>query len=141
MKAVVIADDEPALRLLVTTTIASDGYTIYEAADGEQAWQLIRQHRPAVALLDVQMPGRTGLELTRSVRESPELAGTQVVLLSSKAQQADIQAGLQAGADLYLTKPFSPLELLTVLERALRDQTGPSMQRSVRVGPADLTGC
>jgi CheY-like chemotaxis protein len=114
-----IADDEPSLRLLVSATIVSDEYDVVEAVDGDEAWDLLRQHRPTVALLDVQMPGRTGLDLTHAIRGDPELARTFVVLLTSKAQQADIQAGLAAGADRYLTKPFSPLELLTVVEQAV----------------------
>ena len=119
MTTVLIADDEPSLRLLVNATIASDEYEVVEAMDGDEAWTLIRQHHPRVVLLDVQMPGRTGLELTRAIRQDPELSRTRVILLTSKAQQADVQAGLDAGADRYLTKPFSPLELLRVVEHAL----------------------
>ena len=119
MKTVLIADDEPSLRLLVRVTVGSDEYGLLEAADGDEAWALVRQHRPAVALLDVQMPGRTGLELARAIKADPELAGTRVILLTSKAQAADIAAGLAAGADRYLTKPFSPLELLATVEQAL----------------------
>ena len=119
MKTVLIADDEPSLRLLVSATIESDQYSVLEAADGDEAWKLIQQHRPAVALLDVQMPGRTGLELARSIKSDPALADTRVIMLTSKAQESDIAAGLAAGADLYLTKPFSPLELLTGVEQAL----------------------
>jgi CheY-like chemotaxis protein len=107
------------LRLLVNATISSDEYDVVEAVDGDEAWGLIRQYRPSVVLLDVQMPGRTGLDLSRAIREDPELAKTCVILLTSKAQQADIQAGLAAGADRYLTKPFSPLELLRVVEQAV----------------------
>jgi CheY-like chemotaxis protein len=118
-KKVLVADDERSLRLLVNATIASDQYTVIEAADGDEAWQLLLEHRPAVALLDVQMPGRSGLDLARAIRGQPQLSGTHVVLLTSKAQDADIKAGLAAGADRYLTKPFSPLELLTVVEQAL----------------------
>jgi CheY-like chemotaxis protein len=118
MTTVLIADDEPSLRLLVSATIACDEYEVIEAMDGDEAWSLIRRHRPRVVLLDVQMPGRTGLELTRSIRGDPDLAQTCVILLTSKAQQTDIQAGLDAGADRYLTKPFSPLELLRVVEQA-----------------------
>jgi CheY-like chemotaxis protein len=113
MTTVLIADDEPSLRLLVSATIASDEYEV------DEAWGLIRRHRPSVVLLDVQMPGRTGLDLTRAIRDDPDLAKTSVILLTSKAQQADIQAGLDAGADRYLTKPFSPLELLRVVEQAV----------------------
>jgi|SRR5215216_6634498 len=119
MTTVLIADDEPSLRLLVNATIASDEYDVLEAADGDEALQLIRRHHPRVCLLDVQMPGQTGLELTRAIREDPELEKTCVILLTSKAQQADVRAGLEAGADRYLTKPFSPLELLRVIEQAV----------------------
>jgi len=103
----------------VSATISSDEYEVVEAMDGDEAWGLIRMHRPSVVLLDVQMPGRTGLELTRAIRDDPQLSGTCVILLTSKAQQADVQAGLDAGADRYLTKPFSPLELLRVVEQAV----------------------
>ena len=119
MTTVLIADDEQSLRLLVSATMMSDEYDVVEASDGDEAWELLRQYRPRVALLDVQMPGRTGLELTHEIRSDPELAKTFVVLLTSKAQQADIQAGLAVGADRYLTKPFSPLELLTIVEQAV----------------------
>jgi CheY-like chemotaxis protein len=120
MKTVLIADDEPSLRLLVQATIESDEYTIIEAADGDEAWALLQQHRPSVALLDIQMPGLTGLELTREIKSRPEMfQGTHVVLLTSKAQAADVQAGLAAGADEYLTKPFSPLELMAIVDRAV----------------------
>ncbi len=119
MTTVLIADDEQSLRLLVSATIMSDEYDVVEAADGDEAWDLVQEHHPDVALLDVQMPGKTGLDLTRAIRGDPRLARTFVVLLTSKAQQADVQAGLDAGADRYLTKPFSPLELLTIVEQAL----------------------
>ncbi len=119
MTTVLIADDEQSLRLLVSATMMSDEYEVVEASDGDEAWQLLRRHRPRVALLDVQMPGQTGLDLTHAIRGDPELMNTFVVLLTSKAQPADIQAGLAAGADRYLTKPFSPLELLTIVEQAV----------------------
>jgi CheY-like chemotaxis protein len=119
MKTVLIADDEPSLRVLVNATIASEDYQVVEAMDGDEAWGLMHRYRPDVALLDVQMPGRTGLELTRAIKADPELAGTTVILLTSKAQDSDVQAGLEAGADRYLTKPFSPLELLAAVEQAL----------------------
>lgn len=119
MQTVLIADDEPSLRLLVRATIASDDYDVLEAADGEEAWQLLQQHRPRVALLDVSMPDRTGLEVSRAIRADPALEGTQVILLTAKSQASDVEAGRQAGADLCLTKPFSPLELLEAIEQAL----------------------
>jgi two-component system phosphate regulon response regulator PhoB len=118
-RTVLIADDEPSMRLLVAATIASDRIEVLEAGDGDKAWALIEQRRPDLVLLDVQMPGQSGLELARSIRADPELALTRVVLLTSKAQAAEIATGLEAGADLYLTKPFSPLSLLTYVEQSL----------------------
>lgn len=118
-QTVLVADDEPSLRLLVSATLASDRYTVVEAATGDEAWRLMQAHRPTVALLDVLMPGLTGLEVARATRADPALAGTRLILLTSRAQPADVAAGVAAGADLYLTKPFSPLELLTIVEQAL----------------------
>jgi CheY-like chemotaxis protein len=117
---VVIADDEPSMRLLVHATIDSDDYTVVEAGDGTQAWAMIQQHKPSLVLLDVQMPGKSGLEVLQLVKADPSMAATKVILLTAKAQESDIEAGLIAGADFYLTKPFSPLDLLTRVEEALQ---------------------
>jgi DNA-binding response OmpR family regulator len=120
LRTVLIADDDPSLRLLVHATIESDDYLVVEAADRAEAWAMIDKHKPSLVLLDVQMPGRSGFDLLRSVRADPSLTGTRVILLTSKAQESDVEAGLIAGADFYLTKPFSPLDLLTRVEEALR---------------------
>jgi CheY-like chemotaxis protein len=119
MSTVLIADDEANLRLLVSASLASEDCDIVEAANGDEAWDLILRHRPQVAILDVQMPGRTGLDLTRAIKSATSLNGTQVILLTSKARPSDIDAGTAAGADIYLTKPFLPVELLVAVERAL----------------------
>jgi CheY-like chemotaxis protein len=120
MKTVLIADDEPSMRLLVHATIESDEYVVVEAADGDQAWSLIQKYRPSLVLLDVQMPGLSGLEVLGAIKKDPSLKGTHVILLTAKAQESDVEAGLIAGADFYLTKPFSPLDLLTRVEEALQ---------------------
>jgi two-component system phosphate regulon response regulator PhoB len=120
LATVIIADDEPSMRLLVHATIESDDYKVIEAADGDEAWTLIQQYKPALVLLDVQMPGRTGLEILSSIKSDPALKTTRVILLTAKALEADVDAGMTAGADFYLTKPFSPLDLLTRVEEALR---------------------
>jgi CheY-like chemotaxis protein len=118
-RTVLIADDESSIRLLVHATIESDDYTVVEAADGAQAWALSQELKPSLVLLDVQMPGQSGLEVLRSIKADPSLKATRVILLTSKAQERDIEVGLIAGADFYLTKPFSPLDLLTRVEEAL----------------------
>ena len=120
LATVLIADDEPSMRMLVHATIESDDYKVLEAADGDEAWTLIQKFKPLLVLLDVQMPGRTGLEILGLIKSDPSLSKTRVILLTAKALVADVEAGMTAGADFYLTKPFSPLALLTRVEEALR---------------------
>jgi CheY-like chemotaxis protein len=119
LQTVVIADDESTIRLLVHATIDSDDYTVLEAVDGAQAWAMIQEKKPSLVLLDVQMPGLSGLDVLRLIKSNPEFMKTKVILLTSKAQETDIETGLLAGADFYLTKPFSPLDLLSRVEEAL----------------------
>jgi CheY-like chemotaxis protein len=119
LHTVLIADDEPSMRLLVHATIESDDYKVVEAVDGVEAWTMIKEQKPSLVLLDLQMPGRTGLEVLALVKGDPDLSATRVILLTSKAQETDVEKGLIAGADFYLTKPFSPLDLLTRVEEAL----------------------
>ena len=119
MKTVLVADDQASLRMLISATLEIGQLRVIEASDGDEAWELVQEHRPDLVLLDVQMPGRTGLELAKAIRQDAELAGTVIILLTATAPEADAEAGLAAGADRYLTKPFSPLELLEEVEKAL----------------------
>jgi CheY-like chemotaxis protein len=118
-KTVLIADDDPAVRLLVSATLASDQYRVLQAADGQEAWWLIRGQRPAVAILDWEMPVYTGLELSAVIKGDPQLRETVVIMLTGRIARSDREAGGRAEADSYLTKPFSPQELLNTVERAL----------------------
>ncbi len=132
---VLIADDEPSMRLLVRATIESDQYQVMEASDGDEAWAMIKEHKPSVVLLDVQMPGRTGLEVLAMIRSDPSLAATRVIIVTAKALKADVEVGMAAGADLYLTKPFSPLDLLTRVDEALGSWRS-ALPRGSLVSPA-----
>jgi DNA-binding response OmpR family regulator len=118
-QTVVIADDEPSVRMLVQATMGMDRFNLIEAADGDEAWSLIQKYKPSLVLLDVRMPGRTGLEILHEIKAKPQLTATRVILLSASAQDSDIKAGLLAGADFYLTKPFSPRDLLSKVDEAL----------------------
>ena len=115
MMTLLIADDEPAILDLVRFTLEDPQVRIVEASDGATALELARQLGPDVALLDVKMPRLSGLDVCRHLRELPECAHTRVVLLTAAAQAEDRRRGLAAGADHYLTKPFSPLALLTLV--------------------------
>jgi CheY-like chemotaxis protein len=116
---VLIADDDAAIRRSVCATLASERYSVLQAADGEEAWRLIREHRPAVAILDWQMPVYSGLELSGVIKGDPLVQGMTVIMLTGRAAQEDREAGARARADVYLTKPFSPAELLEAVQRAL----------------------
>jgi len=118
MMTILIADDEPAIVDLVRFTLEDPHVRIVDAADGAAALELARRERPDVALLDVQMPQLNGLDVCRQLRRLPECAHARIVMLTAAAQAADRRRGIEAGADHYLTKPFSPLALLTLV-RAL----------------------
>jgi len=108
---IVVADDEEDILELVALGLERVGYVVHRAADGEQALALIREHSPDLAILDVAMPKLDGFELTRRLRNDPETNETKIVLLTARVQEADVDAGLAAGAHDYITKPFSPQEL------------------------------
>lgn len=109
---VVIADDDPDILALTTIAVGRAGLVLLASeADGTSALASIKEHRPDIALLDVSMPGMTGLEITRAMRENEELASSTIFLLSAAVDQTAVDAGFAAGADAYMTKPFSPRTL------------------------------
>ena len=122
MPTVLIADDVPDVRELISLTLSPEAYRVLEATDGDMAWTMIQEHHPEVVVLDVLMPGRTGLELTKAIRDDPTLASTYVILLSAAAQPAQVHAGLAAGADRYMIKPFSLVEFLDAVLEGLQSR-------------------
>jgi DNA-binding response OmpR family regulator len=117
---IVVADDEEDILELVALGLERAGYVIHRARDGEQALALAREHRPDVAILDVAMPKLDGYELTRRLRNDPETSEIKIVLLTARVQEADVDAGLAAGAHDYIKKPFSPQELQDRVAALLR---------------------
>jgi CheY-like chemotaxis protein len=117
-----IADDEPAVRALVRVTLEDDDYRILEAGDGVEALEKVRAESPSLVLLDIMMPGMNGLEVCRIIKSDPTTSGTVVVMLTAQAQQRDRDRGLAAGADVYFTKPFSPLALLDLVAKVRQAQ-------------------
>ena len=119
MKTILIADDEAHLRLLVRRTLSEDDYEIVEAADGDEALDRVRKTRPDLVILDWMMPKRTGLDVLEAIREEPELTATPVVMLTARSQKVDRNAAVRLGIRGYLVKPFSPLELIGMVEGIL----------------------
>lgn len=108
---VLVVDDDPVIVNLLQVNFEIEGYDVLAATGGEAGLAQARLGHPDVIVLDVMMPGIDGLEVARRLRDDPETNTIPIILLSAKAQHADIQAGL-AVADEYITKPFEPLELL-----------------------------
>jgi two-component system, OmpR family, phosphate regulon response regulator PhoB len=123
MPTILVVDDEPPILELVRYTLEDEQIRVLEAADGLQALEAALAARPDLILLDVQMPGLDGLEVCRRLRADPSLAGTRIVMLTAAGQDADRARGLAAGADEYLTKPFSPLALFTLVRSLLPEAT------------------
>lgn len=113
MKHTVLSiEDTHGIRRLIRMTLEFDGFRVIEASDANEGLSLLHKHQPDLVLMDVRMPGLNGLEACRSIRKSPLLAHIPVVMLSSADSPEEVQAGLDAGATAYLTKPFGPQELI-----------------------------
>ena len=108
---VLVADDEEDIRSLVAFRLRRAGYEVITAADGEEALLLTTTRLPDLVVLDMMMPKATGLEVTRSLREQDSTKDIPVILLTARAQEADVASGFAAGADDYVKKPFSPMDL------------------------------
>jgi DNA-binding response OmpR family regulator len=108
---ILVADDDEDIRRLLRFRLERAGYGVIEARDGEEALALALEHRPDLAVMDVMMPKATGYEVTRRLREDESTRKIPVILLTARAQEADVSRGFEAGADDYLRKPFSPQEL------------------------------
>jgi CheY-like chemotaxis protein len=127
--SVLVADDEAHIRLLIEQALEDledRGVVILMAEHGIQALEMIRVQRPRLAFLDIMMPRMNGYEVCRAVRDDLGLQDVYLVLLTAKGQTADRQLGEQSGADLYLTKPFDPDELLEIAEMVLGAKSWPS---------------
>ena len=109
---VLVVDDDVVIQKLLQVNFEMEGYDVITAGDGEEGLAKAQAERPDAIVLDVMMPKMDGLEVARRLKDDDETKGIPIVLLSAKAQQADVQAGQATGADEYLTKPFDPLELL-----------------------------
>ena len=122
MPTILVVDDEPSIRELVRFTLEDERVAIVEASDGVEALEKARAARPELILLDVHMPRLDGIEACRRLRTDATQSGARIVLLTAAGQEADRARGLAAGADDYLTKPFSPLALFALV-RALVPET------------------
>ena len=119
MPRVLVVDDDPQVLKLLRVNFELEGYDVMTATNGEEALELVGRDTPDAVVCDVMMPGIDGLEVVRRLRAQPDTVALPLVVVSAKAQQADVRAGLALGADAYVTKPFDPSELLEVVAQLL----------------------
>ncbi len=115
-RTVMIIDDEPDTAEVFAEMMRLNGYRVLKTYSGSPAIALISQERPDAVILDIMMPGVSGLEVLQQLRLDPELASIPVVVVSAKATPVDISAGLEAGASIYLTKPVSYMDLKNAVD-------------------------
>ena len=117
MPTILIVDDDPLIRKLITTTLEDvAGYRLREAGDGEEALDAAFEERPEIVFLDYDMPRLNGVETCRRLRRDPITAGATIVMLTGMSDGEHQDLAVDAGADLFLTKPFSPLRLLRLVD-------------------------
>ena len=121
MKRILIVEDQPDIRKLISMTLEFEQYEIHEASDGAFGLRMASAVAPDLVLLDVMMPGEMdGLQVCKRIKTDPKLQHIKVVLLTARGQSRDREEGQQAGADGYLIKPFSPLQLIETIEGLLQ---------------------
>jgi DNA-binding response OmpR family regulator len=118
-KKVLVADDEPSIVTALEFLLARAGYEVQVARNGEEALSLLESGPPDLVLLDVMMPLKSGYEVCQRIRSRPEWRGVKVVMLSAKGRDAEVSRGIDVGADLYVTKPFSTRELMESIRALL----------------------
>lgn len=119
MPHILIADDDPVIIKLLQVNLEMEGYEVTTAHDGQDALEKATENPPDLIVLDIMMPRMDGLTARIEIKKVPELENTPVILLSAKAQQADLKRGYEAGVAEYVTKPFDPIDFLDVVEQVL----------------------
>jgi two-component system phosphate regulon response regulator PhoB len=121
MAKILLAEDEDVLRMLVVDSLEDEGHDIDEASDGIEALDYVKKYEYDLILMDYMMPGMTGLEVIKEIRQMPEKRKVKILMLSAKSQKSDQEQVLQEGADYFMAKPFSPLALVNRIEEILSE--------------------
>ena len=121
MAKILLAEDEDVLRMLVVDSLEDEGHDIDEASDGMEALDYVKRYEYDLILMDYMMPGMTGWEVIKEIRQMPEKRKVKILMLSAKSQKSDQEQVLQEGADYFMAKPFSPLALVNRIEEILSE--------------------
>lgn len=138
-KKILVADDEADVLNLLSLHLKREGFEVLKAEDGARAVRLAMEEMPALIILDLMMPGMSGLEATKLLKKTPETARIPIVMLTARAEEIDRIVGLELGADDYVTKPFSPREITLRVQAVLRrSESAPESEEVLSLGPIRL---
>ncbi|MFN2202376.1 MAG: response regulator transcription factor [Caldilineaceae bacterium] len=142
-KTIVVVEDDRQIRKVVEGYLEKAGYRVLSAGDGNSGLDLVQREKPALVVLDLMLPGLDGWEITRRLRASsdPALSGVYLIMLTARVEETDRVVGLELGADDYITKPFSPRELVARVRAAMRrleEPSGPSAAQVLEQGDLRL---
>ena len=134
---IVVIEDEADIRELLSYNLEREGYSVHQAEDGEAGLSIIKENKPRLVLLDLMLPGIDGIEVCRRLRANEDTSTLPIIMLTAKSEEIDVVLGLEVGADDYLSKPFSPRELLARIKAVLRRRSTETESESatVMVGP------
>jgi len=136
---ILVVEDEPSIAELISINLTHAGYTVSRALQADEALQLLRNSKPDLVILDWMMPGKSGVQFARELRSSPATQAIPILMLTAKGEEADKVLGLDAGADDYVTKPFSPKELVARVKALLRRHVFEVVEEKALVlGPIQL---
>lgn len=135
---ILVVDDEPDIVALVVYHLAKAGYRVSSASTGPDAVALAKRERPSLIVLDLMLPGMSGFDVLREIREAADLKDVAVLMLTARKDEPDRIKGLTLGADDYLTKPFSPQELVLRVQAILRRTTATGAADVLRIGPVTI---
>jgi two-component system, OmpR family, phosphate regulon response regulator PhoB len=136
---ILVVEDEPSIAELISINLTHAGYTVSRALQADEALQLLRNTKPDLVILDWMMPGKSGVQFARELRSSPATQAIPILMLTAKGEEADKVLGLDAGADDYVTKPFSPKELVARVKALLRRHVFEVVEEKALVlGPMQL---
>jgi DNA-binding response OmpR family regulator len=138
-KKIVVVEDEPDILEALEYNLLRENFDVICASNGIEGLKCIREHKPHIAILDLMLPGIEGLEICREVRASSDIAHTPIIMLTAKSEESDIVLGLGVGADDYMSKPFSPRELIARVKAMLRRGEGTQIQASESITINGLT--
>jgi two-component system alkaline phosphatase synthesis response regulator PhoP len=121
-KKILIVDDEPSIVLSLEFLMEKAGYIVFTAGDGEAAMEKVRDEKPDLVLLDINLPGRSGYDICQSMRANPEWNDIRIVMVTAKGRDVEREKGFAMGADEYITKPFSTEEVVETVSRLIENE-------------------